>query len=248
MITIHYGKLGAGKSYSATCEVWKMIHKGRDCYVNWKINFTDYYLKKRKSFWYRLWNPVFRIGNVYYWETLEELYKLRNGEVFFDEAHMSIDARDFAKLPPKFKRKLTQSRKYGLNLHFISQHTGQIDIAVRRLANDCVEHKKFWRLFYWKEYDGEQIEKIIESNPDRKPKSIGLGWYWFRKSFAKSYNTFALFDEFDAYSGQAMWSPLKVLEQKEMIKRDLIISKLSKTREREKNIENITSAVGKKLF
>ena len=136
MITLHTGKLGVGKSYWATREVWKLIHKGKDCYVNWKIDFTDFYKRKRRNPFYRFSNPYFKLGRVYYWETLDDLARLRNGEVFFDEAHMSIDARDFAKLPKSFKTKLTQSRKYGLNLHFISQHSQQIDVVVRRLANE----------------------------------------------------------------------------------------------------------------
>src|SRR6185436_3521534 len=101
---------------------------------------------------YRLWNPLRNLGKVYYWSSMEDLYKLRNGEVFFDEAHMAIDARDFAKLPKDFKTKLTQSRKYGLNLHFISQHSQQIDVAVRRLANEYVQHTKFFRIFWWRSY------------------------------------------------------------------------------------------------
>lgn len=204
MITLYGGKLGCGKSYSATAYVWKLIHEGKDCYVNWKIDFTEYYKTKHRSLWYKLWNPLSAVGKVYYWETLDDLYQLKNGEVFFDEAHMAIDARDFAKLPKDFKTKLTQSRKYGLNLHFISQHSQQIDIAVRRLANEYVQHTKFWRFFIWRAYDGEAIERL--SNPlFPAPKSTAVGFYWFSKKFAKSYDTFALFKPFEAKERTPMW-------------------------------------------
>lgn len=73
MISLYVGKLGAGKSYSATKQVWKLIHQGKNCYVNWQIDFTKYFEKKRKSLWYRLWNPIRVIGKIYYWETLEDL-------------------------------------------------------------------------------------------------------------------------------------------------------------------------------
>lgn len=204
MITIYGGKLGCGKSYSATSYVWKLIHEGKDCYVNWKIDFTDYYKKKQRSIWYRIWNPRANVGKVFYWETMDDLYTLRNGEVFFDEAHMAIDARDFAKLPKDFKTKLTQSRKYGLNLHFISQHSQQIDIAVRRLANEYIQHTKVWRFFIWRAYDGEAIERL--ANPlFPAPKSQGVGFYWFSKRFAKSYDTFALFKPFTQSPKEPMW-------------------------------------------
>ncbi len=221
MITIHAGKLGCGKSYSATAEIWKLIHKGKNCYANWKIDFTKFFERKWKNPWYRLWHPLRTIGKVYYWETMDDLYKLANGEVFFDEAHMSIDARDFFKLPKEFKRKLTQSRKYGLNLHFITQHSQQIDVAVRRLANDYVLHKKFWRLFTWKEWDGEHIETLANATIESKPRSQGFGFYWFSKRFAKSYDTFALFKPFEKYQSEPMWDAQKIVaDRKEAQSKD----------------------------
>lgn len=210
MITVHAGKLGAGKSYSATAEVWKMIHQGKTCFVNWQVDFTDYFIMKRKSWWYRLWNPIKNLGKVYHFEGLQDLNKLRNGEAFYDEAHMDIDARNFQTLDAEFKRKLTQSRKYGLNLHFISQHSQQIDIAVRRLANCYVLHSKVWRFFFWREWDGEAIE--ILANPlQPRPKSQGYGFYWFSKRFAKSYDTFALFKPFPNVHREPMWDGQKIV-------------------------------------
>ncbi len=215
MITIHTGKLGVGKSYWATRDVWKQIVRGKDCYVNWKIDFDSYWSHRTTNWRGLLWGLWIKFtfanrkfGNVYYWETLDDLYSLRNGEVYFDEAHMAVDARDFAKLPKSFKTKLTQSRKYGLNLHFITQHQGQIDIAVRRLANSIIVHKKFSKIFYWKEWDGEAIE-ILMNPAIPAPKSMGYGVYLFSKKLAKSYNTFALFDQFKEYKGKPMWSVKK---------------------------------------
>lgn len=215
MITLHTGKLGVGKSYWAVRDVWKQVVRGKDCYVNFPINFDSYYHYRTSglrgllwALWIRFTFGNRKFGRVYYWETLEDFYQLRNAEVYFDEAHMAIEARDFAKLPRSFKVKLTQSRKYGLNLHFISQHQGQIDIAVRRLANDIMVHKKLWKLFYWKEYDGEAIE--ILSNPEfmavKPPKSLGFGIYPFSKKLAQSYNTKELFEPFENYKKEPMWS------------------------------------------
>lgn len=218
MITLHTGKLGVGKSYWATREVWKNVVRGRDCYVNWRINFDNYWHFRttglRGLLWY-LWIKLTfanqKFGRVFYWETLDDLYTLRNGEVFFDEAHMALDSRDFAKLPRSFKVKLTQSRKYGLNLHFITQHQGQIDIVIRRLANDIVEHKKIWRIFFWREWDGQHIETLM--NPALPaPRSSGFGLFIFSKKLASCYDTFAFFDQFAPFEGQPMWSVNTYLE------------------------------------
>lgn len=218
MITLHVGKLGAGKSYWATRQIWKDINNGKDVYANWKIDFDDLLKRKMKGWRALLWRlqlwlkliwtaEKIKLGKVYYWETLDDLYKLKNGEVYFDEAHMAINARDFKNLPKNFATKLTQSRKYGLNLHFISQHSSQVDISVRRLANSIVKHYKLGLFHYWKEYDGEAIEVL--ANPEMmaisQPKSQGMSVYMFNKNIAKSYDTMALFDPFDDYVADPMW-------------------------------------------
>ena len=141
---------------------------------------------------------------------LKDLYGIRNGELYFDEAHAKLNSRDWQKIPEEFVRKITQSRKYGLNMHFITQHQGQVDIIVRRIANDIVVHRKFWILMLWREWDGEAIE--ILSNPSMpQPRSQGFGLHIFSKRFAKSYNTFELFEAFEPYKERPMWDAEKVL-------------------------------------
>lgn len=229
MISLYVGKLGAGKSYSATKQVWKLIHQGKNCYVNWQIDFTKYFEKKRKSLWYRLWNPIRVIGKIYYWETLEDLYTLKNGEVFFDESHMAIDARDFKSLPKNFKTKLTQSRKYGLNLHFISQHQGQVDVYVKRLCNEIVVRSGFWRFFLWRSYDSKYMDTL--DNPAYPPaKSNGFGFYWFSKKFAGSYNTMELFAPIPEKITDPMWDAQKIVLEQQEARRLLRASKNFKAR------------------
>src|SRR5258708_567439 len=224
MITLHTGKLGVGKSYSATLDVWKKINQGIDCYVNWKIDFTEYFLKREKSilgkiskFFKKITFGNERLGKVYYWssngEDMSELYRIRNGELYFDETHSNLNSRKWEQIDPNFVKKLTQSRKYGLNMHFITQHQGQVDVIVRRIANEIVVHRRFARLMTWKAWDGECID--ILSNPAApQPKSSGFGLHWFNKKFANSYNTFELFEEFPAYTKSPMWDADLVLKQK----------------------------------
>jgi hypothetical protein len=220
MITLHTGKLGVGKSYSATLDVWKKINDGIDCYVNWKIDFTEFYLYRQKSllgqiikFWKKVTFGNEKMGKVYFWKDFKELYTIRNGELYFDEAHTKLNAREWQNMPEHFVRKLTQSRKYHLNMHFITQHSGQVDVIVRRIANDLILHTKFSRFMFWREYDGEAIE-VLANPMAPKPKSAGFGFHIFSKKFAKSYDTFAMFDEFDPYIPVLMWDADKVLRQK----------------------------------
>lgn len=220
MITLDFGKLGSGKSASATWEVWKTILQGRDCYVNWKIDFTKYFEHKLKSPWWRLWNPTKALGKIYYFDKLKDLEGISDGEIFYDEASIDLDARDYKNTPKEFRRKLAQSRKYHLNLHFIVQYPGQIDNTVRNLCNTFVVHKKFMKVFFWKEYDGEALEAYQNMDPLKtQPKSIGTGFNILGKRFLDSYNTFALFHEFEPFIGKVIWDPKIVLDQRKAQKK-----------------------------
>jgi hypothetical protein len=59
MITLRCGKLGQGKSYSATRDVWNTINNGFDAYVNWKIDFTAFYLRETSG-----WRGFFRGSTI----------------------------------------------------------------------------------------------------------------------------------------------------------------------------------------
>ncbi|MFA6376663.1 MAG: zonular occludens toxin domain-containing protein [Candidatus Paceibacterota bacterium] len=224
MITLHAGKLGQGKSYWATREVWKTINRGIDCYVNWRIDFDAYFARERRGwrgFLWKWWNRLTfgneKIGKVYYWENFDDLYKIRQGELFFDEAHQELNSRKWADIPKEFVKKLTLSRHYHLNMHFISQHQGQVDVIVRRLANYFTRHYKFWFLFIWKEWDGEAIE--ILANPAMpKPKSMGFGVHLFDKVLAGCYNSFWLPGEKEEYKQAPMWSEDSFIQKRSILK------------------------------
>jgi len=83
MIVLYTGKLGCGKSYSATKKAWKFVKEGKTVYANFKIDFTEYYKKKARNPLWRLYNPKWRFGKVYYWSTLKDLSEIRNGERYF---------------------------------------------------------------------------------------------------------------------------------------------------------------------
>lgn len=217
MITLIVGKLGVGKTAEATLRIWKQLTKGQDCYANWEIDFTKYYEYRTtglKGFLWKWWIIIFRrtrpenFGKLYYFPNLEEMYKIRNGAVFYDEAHMTIYARDFKALPKEFRTKLTQSRKYGLDLYFITQHSTQIDKNVRILANSMIKMSRLLHfLVFWKEWDGEHIDVL--ANPEMvaisKPPAIGWGVHFMRKGILNSYDTKKIFDPFAEFSDKPMW-------------------------------------------
>jgi len=205
MIVLHIGKIGEGKSYSCTWEIWKWLRKGVDVYANWDINFTSYLKKRERSFFYRFINRNRKWGKLYFFTNIQDIYGIVNGQIYIDEAHTWLGSREYRDTPKEFITKMSQSRKYKTDLHFICQYASQIESVVRNLCNIVVVHTKFFGLMRFKEYDGIYINSLDE--PEKKPKSIITGWVIFRKAFANSYNTFQILgNNFPPFSNTPVWS------------------------------------------
>jgi hypothetical protein len=209
MITLRVGKLGVGKSYSTTWEVWTKLLKGIDCYVDWEIDFTPFIYAKRNSIVWRtkkmLGMKTMPTGKLYNYQNLEELYGISDGEIYMDEAHKDLNSRDYMKIPKDFIKKMTQGRKYRTHMHFITQHEDMVDINIRRLCNVIIIYKKYGRLMYWNEYDGSYIGKF-ESGVST-PRSDKFRFTFFSLKFARSYDSWKIFGEaFEPFKKPPSWT------------------------------------------
>jgi len=233
MISLIVGKLGVGKTYNATRMVFYDLREGNDCYVNWAIDFKEYLIKRETtlSFVFASWlRKVFRrprptFGRLFYYNKLSDVYGISNGCVYMDEAHADLFSRNWEKIPPDFVRKVSQSRHYHMNLVFITQHQGMVDLIVRRLVNEVIEIKKYWFLFYLKYYDGQYVDKI--SDPINPPKKIASSFWLFSRALAGCYDTFALLGTpFTSYEPREIWNYEAFQEWKDDLLQGLTLKKL----------------------
>lgn len=210
MIYLHVGQIGSGKTYSATWEIYQEILKGTDVYVDWPIDLNSYIIKKENSLWAKFKRLIGiktrKYGRLFYYKELSDIYGISNGVVYMDEAYKHINARKWENTPSEFIQKMSQSRHYHCDLHFICQYPNQIENVVRNLANIIVVHSRFIWFFVHKEYDASEIDRLkpSEVNP---PKSFYTGITLFRKSFAKIYDTHAKPEQdFKPYDKPPVWS------------------------------------------
>lgn len=220
MIYLHFGKIGQGKSYSCTNQILEFLEKGIDCYADWTIDPTPYFLYKHNKLWFRFKNYVKKLfkkykppeyGKLYRYRYLDDIYGIANGQIFMDEAHKYLNARFWEKTPPEFIQKMSQSRKFRTDLHFITQYPDQIEKTVRKLCNEAIKHSKWWKLLLWKEYDGQYIDKI-DQDPENKVKTIASGFKIFKKHIAECYDTYELLGtDFKPFDGRPTWDYLKLL-------------------------------------
>jgi hypothetical protein len=71
---------------------------------------------------------------IFYWHDPEQLVKLRQCDVIWDEVATYLDSTQWANLPLEIKRWLQQHRKYGIDIYGTTQEFAMIDISMRRLV------------------------------------------------------------------------------------------------------------------
>lgn len=77
-----------------------------------------------------------------YWNSLRDMVKLRDCDVFIDEIANYFDARNWADLPREAKKWVRQGEKVGIELYATSQKFGSVDKAFRELTKELYEVHK----------------------------------------------------------------------------------------------------------
>lgn len=109
MITLIEGQTGAGKTFLSVKLLYKEWKKGENIYSNHQLNFDSNDRIKR-------------------WHNLDELYPLKNGTIFIDDAIKLLDAHRWHCLPPSFKEKIAGHRHDNLDIITNIQDFYQINI------------------------------------------------------------------------------------------------------------------------
>jgi hypothetical protein len=112
-ITITEGIVGAGKSVVLTYHGYQAYKKGETVYANYKLAFPHKRLNLK--------------------DIVNELPRLRDACILFDEAQNQVSARQFMSQNNIMFSKFTkQTRKAGIDLHIATQQAIGIDIDIRR--------------------------------------------------------------------------------------------------------------------
>jgi len=75
---------------------------------------------------------------IYYWSDTNELCKLRDVDIIWDEIATELDARNFANLSTELKRFLSQYRKRGIDIYGNTQDFSMIDARARLMINSVL--------------------------------------------------------------------------------------------------------------
>lgn len=126
MIVIVNGKIGTGKTYGAVAAALFKHEQGRKIALNWDLTGLE--------------TPLIRYDGLNElddeWREKNGLEVIRGTDIYCDEAHKELGARDWEKLTPRLRNSFSESRKDDNNLIFVSQDYKFLDVYVRRLAEE----------------------------------------------------------------------------------------------------------------
>ncbi len=206
-IYIFYGKKGSCKSlfqarlarylineYYKTEKKYPELPK-RKLYINQKLSkeFDDLELH----------------NHLEYWTHPEQLYSVRDSDIFWDEIGKDLSAGSYADTPKELKQVFSHLRKRGNRLFANTQVYEDIDISFRRQVDVAYQVKKWlgsrdisatlpkpeiiWGIYYLRQFDPLFLEhewnpEIRERQPDLSPiPQI----YFIRKRDIELYDTTA---------------------------------------------------------
>jgi len=173
MISALVGRPGEGKSINASMMMRESLAAGRTVFSNLHLNVDH--------------------PNYHYFDTkdFEIIYQLHDGEIWFDEGQMLLDARNWEKLPVEFKFLLQKGRHEGLDFFILTQNIMQIDVLARRLIHEAsavsrlISSKRFQiGLFFMRQIEISNLEK---------QELKGMPWLTLAtRSDWECYNSYAL--------------------------------------------------------
>lgn len=203
-INMYYGKIGQGKTYSATADVLDLLKQGKVCYVNWHIVVDDF--DDREDFIISLFNWIifrkrfYKIPckyNLHHfdpeqfestYELVEWLSKLNDCHIFFDEGQDMFDSYEGTKFSKAKRRLILHTRHYHRTLNIISQRPTAIQVSARGNVNRFYKCVKL-ASWPWPRFARYEFQDMVGETVDEEADPISKKTYWGSKRVFNAYNT-----------------------------------------------------------
>jgi len=222
-INMYYGKIGNGKTYSATSDILDYLAQGKVVYANWKIKVEDF--DDRKSFFHILKNIILNRSsfflipcnkNLYYFDIDEgvidytgKVIKSFNGEmsefiswasaltdchIFFDEGQDLFDSYEGTKFSKSKRRLILHTRHYKRSLNIISQRFNAIQVSARGNVSRFFKCVKYLDWGFVKMFARYEFQEMKGEEPNEDAEPDSVKKYWGSKRVYNAYNTSYLAD------------------------------------------------------
>jgi len=159
-------------------------------------------------------DPVYGLGKrLFYWEDPEDLKKLRNVDIIWDDIAIYIPADEWDKVDPGIRKMLIMYRHRGLRIYATCQDYKMVAVQFRRVVKFAYKMNKWfgsrdisatlpdprtiWGLVTKRRFDPDEIEGQGKTVTDSgKIKEMGSvvsfipsDWFWITRELCEAYNT-----------------------------------------------------------
>jgi KaiC/GvpD/RAD55 family RecA-like ATPase len=174
------GRMGSGKSYFAVRMAYRRLRSGCRVVTNFSMRLPDELAANWSQF--RGW---------------DQFADLEDAIVIIDEAHLYAPSHLPLALPQVARWKLSQARKFGLDVYWISQHEDR----VARILRDLTQY--IYLCTAWFDHliftaKGFEPEKLRRKGKHGETMHLDRKVYFFRSSVANLYDTLQIL-EIDQY-------------------------------------------------
>jgi hypothetical protein len=205
MISQYYGRIGSGKTYSATADILDLLRKGAVVYANWKIHYNGY--DERHSNWHVLASIIFPWKKRFYLFPKENLRfievdanfhdnfaKLTDCHVFLDEGHVAFDSYEMARMSIEKRKNILHTRHFDRSIHIISQRPTAVHVTMRANVNvfyKCEQKYNFILQFFGvRRFKRTEFQDMKDENVDEdEEKIISVKHYWGHRRIFEAYDT-----------------------------------------------------------
>jgi len=197
-INFYYGRIGSGKTYSATADILDLLSQGRVVYANWHINWEGF--DERQSFTHVFFKTLF-FRKIYYHfpkenlryfnpddVTVEFLNSLTDCDVFIDEGQWLLDSYEGNKFSKEKKRLLLHTRHLNRSLNIISQRTQAVQVTARGQVNrffKCEKKMQFPLLIFKR----TEYQDMKDNDVDETSDPVSEKVYFAKKKVMSAYDT-----------------------------------------------------------
>jgi len=197
-VNFYYGRIGNGKTYSATADILDLLAKGRVVYANWHIDFEGF--DQRKSFIYALFHFLFwrkrffrfPKENLRYFSPddvdIKFLGSLTDCEVFVDEGQWIFDSYKGTDFSVEKRKLILHTRHFNRSLNIISQRTQALHVTARGQVNRFFKCEKrlTWPLLIFKR---TEFQDMKENDVDEDAKPVSVKTYIANPKVLNAYNS-----------------------------------------------------------
>jgi hypothetical protein len=209
-IAQYYGRIGGGKTYAASADIFDKARRGIVMYVNWKINYNGY--DQTKSLPYIIlslilpWRKrfyVFPKENIRYFELSDAWAKTQgyedftdwfasrtDCELFMDEGHIMFDSYQGTRMPIEKRAAVLHTRHFDRSINIISQRPTAIHVSMRANVNVFYKCQHLFTIGPFVRFKRTEYQDMLGETVDEdEEKVISVKWYWGKKRIFDAYDT-----------------------------------------------------------